>query len=88
MAEVIALLYQELCYRGVCYKSVPLHVIHCVLLLLKITDIDKFNNSIDPYDIVIIWLSHFNYSKSHCTSNTHVCDLYIISDRNYQCNHI
>ena len=24
MAEVIALLYQEICYRGVCYKSVPL----------------------------------------------------------------
>ena len=54
MAEVIALLYQEICYRGVCYKSVPLHVIHCVLLLLKITDIEKFNNSIDSYDIIVI----------------------------------
>ena len=26
MAEVIALLYPELCYRGVCYKSVPLYL--------------------------------------------------------------
>ena len=26
MAEVIVLLYQEICYRGVCYKSVPLYV--------------------------------------------------------------
>ena len=26
MAEVIALLYQENCCRGVCYKSVPLYV--------------------------------------------------------------
>ena len=26
MAEVIALLYQEMCYRGVCYKSVPLYL--------------------------------------------------------------
>ena len=25
MAEVIALLYQEICYRGDCYKSVPLY---------------------------------------------------------------
>ena len=27
MAEVIALLYQEICYRGVCYKSAPLYVV-------------------------------------------------------------
>ena len=26
MAEVIALLYQEICYRGVCYKSPYMHV--------------------------------------------------------------
>ena len=25
MAEIIALLYPEICYRGVCYKSVPLY---------------------------------------------------------------
>ena len=25
MVEIIALLYQELCYRRVCYKSVPLY---------------------------------------------------------------
>ena len=25
MVEIIALLYQELCYRGVCYKSAPLY---------------------------------------------------------------
>ena len=27
MAVAIALLYQENCYRGVCYKSVPLYVV-------------------------------------------------------------
>ena len=30
MTEVIALLYQEICYSGVCYKSVPLYYVYSI----------------------------------------------------------
>ena len=39
MAEVIALLYQEICYRGVCYKSVPLYMIHTYYIYIRIIHI-------------------------------------------------
>ena len=57
MAEVIALLYQKICYRGVCYKSVPLYSVPssctlCQPVLIASTSDEKYRFGV-PFEVLV-----------------------------------
>ena len=64
MAEVIALLHQENCCRGVCYKSVPLYPCMYIIMIMHF--------KMSTYVICrLILLCSLGYIMSHTYSTPH-----------------